>query len=730
MKPKYCSIDLEFTGFDPEKEQILEIGFAFFDIGKNGFEVTETWSQVFKPSIEVHPKILGLTGITQEEIDVAPNIADHRDFLSEKLHDAILVAHNPTLDVKFLEMAGVKLSGKTIDSLELVQFLLPTHHSYNLENLMHYFGIEHKDSHRALADCLSTISLVEKMVGIHSSFSEQLKSNLHGIVSKADFTWAPLLQLDFQTNINQVNDSLSHEEFADNELKEFSLPITIDKDHYLHESRVANTLRKQDGKWLLVMQNKKEVMRLWQAGLVEGVFQAKDLFDSDAFNKFVETATSPEELRFILKIFVWLETNWQTTTVLDLNLSFFGGQFKSFITGSKIQASDEKVLACDYDTLLALSENKIELNRKVLICELQNFEKFLTSGSRSKMSWNYFNYILKSVYNPETEYGNKNYKDEVIQAMASVDLFFGLVQLILRQNLKQLDYISLDDLESLYGVFYNRLNQAAQSLSGRLSALGGEVGSDSVVRLGDNLSEFFKLEENYVKWIELTEDNAILHSQPIEIKGLVRDLLRPYQDHGFTDTLIQKHLLFYFAERLGLDTEIVSGINDFRNLSIDQVRLDINSPVNVLANLAQTSSPLAIVFLNTAKVKSFYKDHYLELGKHFRVLAQDYSGSGNKIFRNFRIFPNALLLATSAFINRQEYRASSGAVLYLDWPEIDSTQPYIKSLVKIYEQKFPKLLEILTFSSFILNLKQLSGQDLPKIYLSEAAEENFVKSSA
>ena len=83
MTKKYCSIDLEFTGFDPEKEQILEIGFAFFEAGKNGFEVTETWSQVFKPTIEVHPKILGLTGITQAEIDSAPSIADHRDFLSE-----------------------------------------------------------------------------------------------------------------------------------------------------------------------------------------------------------------------------------------------------------------------------------------------------------------------------------------------------------------------------------------------------------------------------------------------------------------------------------------------------------------------------------------------------------------------------------------------------------------------------------------------------------------------
>ncbi len=384
MNQKYCSIDLEFTGFDPEKEQILEIGFAFFDVSDEGLVATESWSQVFKPTIEVHQKILGLTGITQEEIDAAPSIGEFKDFLSEKLQDAIIVAHNPTLDIKFLELAGVKLSGKSIDTLELVQFLLPTHHSYNLENLMHYFGIAHKDSHRALADCLSTISLLEKMIAIHNSFSDDLKTELREFLDKGQFEWASLLNLKISNHTIEANDSLSHDQLADDKLISLDQEVIIDDKHFLHESRVANSLQDQDGRWLLVMQSKQEVIKLWQAGLVEGVFETKDLFDKENFEQFKFSAQSSEEYRFILKILVWLHTNWQTKTILDLNLSFFGGQFKN--------ASDPVTMGFIFSD--ALAGNGTELVRGVLDAMGRDFK--LAGGAASddmqfKKTYQYFN---------------------------------------------------------------------------------------------------------------------------------------------------------------------------------------------------------------------------------------------------------------------------------------------------------------------------------------------------
>ncbi|QQS22861.1 hypothetical protein IPM19_04530 [bacterium] len=719
MNKKYCSIDLEFTGFDPEKEQILEIGFAFFDVTDSGLRVGETWSQVFKPTIEVHQKILGLTGITQEEIDTAPSIGEFKDFLTEKLQGATLVAHNPTLDIKFLEMAGVKLSGEFIDTLELVQFILPTHHSYNLENLMHYFGIEHKDSHRALADCLSTISLLEKMVAIHNNFSDQLKSELAEFLDKGNFSWRQLLELKITHKDFESNDSLSRSELAEDELESLGEVITIDSKHHLHESRVAKTLQKEEGRWLLAMRSKQEVLKLWQAGLVEGVFETKDLFDAESFKQFKASAQTPEEYRFILKILVWLHTNWQTKTILDLNLSFFGGQFKTFICGGDYKASDARIIASDFRTLLVLAEDNLEPDRKLQICDLQRFEYFITHNSTERISWYSFNYVLKSIYNPETDLGQSKYKRDVIESLSSTDLFFGLVQITLRKNLKDLEYISMSDLEEKYGVFYNRLQQAASNLAAKLQSLSNAKGFEGVQKLTNDLNSFFKSEENLVKWIELSDENVVLHSQPIEIKEMAANLMSSFKAVRFTDTLVQKDLLFYLAERLGLDTEIVNNIKNYVRIDKEPIEFDLNNPREIFEQLGDSSFPVVVVFPGPNGAKSFYKDHFADLSGSYRLFAQEYSGSGNKIFRNFRIFPNALLLATSQFINKQRYSAPSGTVIYLTWPKTDEQHPYIRSLLANYSESYPELVKILNLNDFIFNLKQLSGHKLPRVLVSK-----------
>src|SRR3954471_24494707 len=90
----YCSLDIETSGFDPLTNEILEVGFAFFQVSssgkatadKKGYElkVLEEWTQVFKPTKPVSPQILGLTGISQKELDEAPQFSEYRDFIQEK----------------------------------------------------------------------------------------------------------------------------------------------------------------------------------------------------------------------------------------------------------------------------------------------------------------------------------------------------------------------------------------------------------------------------------------------------------------------------------------------------------------------------------------------------------------------------------------------------------------------------------------------------------------------
>ncbi len=714
-KLQYCSIDLEFTGFDPETEQILEIGFAFFDVTKDGLVIGEKWSQVFKPTIDVHPKILGLTGISQKEIDGAPDVSEFKEFLNEKLGKAVLVAHNPVLDVKFLEQAGIKLSGKVIDTLELVQFLLPTHHSYNLENLMHYFNLKHQDSHRALGDSISTILLLEKLMQIHSGLPDKLKLQLRKIYEQAEFEWSKLLTHPFPTSTADGADSLAQTELATDTIANFDQQIVIDPKHFLHESRVANSLHSSDQPSLLVLPDKTEVLRLWRAGLVEGIFQSADLFSAKSFAAFMKTASTQEELRFCLKVLVWQHSNWQTKTVLDLNLSFFGGQFRTFIVNESFQPATGKIAACDYETFTDLAEQDLETNRQLVICDLQRFERYLTFGSKERLSWNYFTFVVKSIYNPETSYGNEQLSTQVVDTLAAVDLFFGLVQIMLRQNTKRTDYISLSDLEVLQPVYYHRLVGAAANLSEKLKALGDNAEHERLIQLGDDLTAFFELVPNQVKWVELSDENVILHSQPIRIEQLAKNLFDKYHSVKLTNTVSKPEILLFLVERLGFNPEIAKNTND--SASLDLIDLFVND-IHDLAtseHLDNLDYPIVILFPSPAAAKDFYKQHYQSLKDRFKLYSQEYSGSGNKIFRNFRISPKSLLLATSNFVNKQKYSAPAGTLIYTKLPQVDAEQPYFQALYKEYSKKYPELEKIISENDLLLNLKQLHGAEPPKI---------------
>ena len=53
------SLDIETTGFDNERDAILEIGLVKF----RGEEILEEWSSVINPRRPIPPKITELTGI-------------------------------------------------------------------------------------------------------------------------------------------------------------------------------------------------------------------------------------------------------------------------------------------------------------------------------------------------------------------------------------------------------------------------------------------------------------------------------------------------------------------------------------------------------------------------------------------------------------------------------------------------------------------------------------------
>lgn len=721
----YCSVDLEFTGFDPSRDQILEIGFAFFKVSAdgNGFEITEKWSQVFKPSIEVHPKILGLTGITQEELDAAPEFNDYREFLQEKLGNAIILGHNPVMDVKFLEAYGIKLSGKTVDTLELVQFILPTHHSYNLENLVHYFGIKHAVAHRALGDALSTIYVLENLIQVYNQFPEELKSELQKVFNRGDFLWERLLSTKLKSKQVLSNDSLKHIESQKNNLESLDITddlIILDNNQVEHITRAALGLKKENKKYVFAVPDSSSVMRLWKDGLVHGLFRRDDTFSKSAFDTFLKQADTNEQLRFCLKIIVWLYTNWQTEVVFDLNISFFGGQFRQFIVGGEIQPNDnEQILCLDYttlDTLTRADGKSFFADRTLVVCEIQNFEKYLSTGFGTRLSWNGVLYSLKMIYNPETNFGNTKIKKAVLDALAGTDLFFSLVLMSLQKRYANNQYVGLTELDNDHPTVFNDLNKAAENLIVKLSKVISMDPTAELQRSVHFLKSFFNKEEGRVKWVTMNEENLSLHDQPVEISGEANTIMKVFHKTQFTETTTSNELLSYYVDRLGLHTEQSEFISKSNN-NFKYVIEDKTISEQELYELATTKEqPMVIVFDSPTHIKSFYNSYYSKLKEKSALFAQGYSGGGNKMFRNFAIKKNSVLLVTSEFMAKQNYVIPSQTIVFTTQPKVEVAHPYIAALLNRWKEQHLNLENLLSIAKVFAAIKKIKNNNEVSIY--------------
>lgn len=730
----YCSVDLEFTGFDPSRDQILEIGFAFFRMTEKGAEITEQWSQVFKSSIEVHPKILGLTGITQEELDAAPDFNEYREFLQEKLGDAIIVGHNPVMDVKFLEAYGLTLSGKIIDTLELVQFILPVHHSYNLENLVHYFGIKHHNAHRALGDAISTAAVLENLLRVYAGFSDKLKKELQSVASRTEFLWQQLLEVNLEKKDLEQNDSLQHLGTISN-LQSLELSaelITIDPTPDNHEARVALGLKDKPST-VFAVEDSATVMKLWKDGLVHGVFRSEDTFSKGAFEKFLKSATTPEELRFCLKVIVWLHTNWQTEVVFDLNISFFGGQFRQFIVGGTPRINSEAVLCLDYislQTLAVAEKNATDFkNRQLVIADIQNFEKFMSTGFGTRLSWSGVLYSLKLFYNPETDFGNMDVKEDVMAALVSADLFFGLVYMLLHQTFPNNQYATIEELERSHDPILNRLHRAAENLREKILVVHDKIGTTELNRTLGFLENFFQPTEGRVKWVTIDERNLSFADQPIDIADSVDKILKEFAGVRFTDYITTSELLSYLVDRLGLHTDI----SEFAKLSEHLIpsNLQVVPSVNVLTDIqlyeetAHSPLPLIIIFPDLSSVKEFYNAHYPKIKESAALFAQGYSGGGNKMFRNFSIKENSVLLVTADFMAKQNYKISAQTLIFTGLPNVERDHPYTSAVIKHWAGKHEGLISTFQLSKITFALKKLKLNRVVAIKLYNLTKNNI-----
>jgi DNA polymerase III epsilon subunit-like protein len=684
----YYSLDIETSGFDPERCEILEVGLVGFtfdtpttpsrfaghpSLKRRGFKVVEEWARVFKPQKPVSHHVLGLTGIKQKELDKGENFEDHRKFLQDKLGKATVLGHNVVFDIKFLEKFGIKFSGLVLDTLDLAQFILPTHHSYNLENLMHLFAVPHKEAHRALADSRATVKLLEKLLGTYNGLPKETKVAVEKLAKKINAPWLPLLK----ANIAPVGStsktlSISRPKIQVQAAFDLKDQVIYTVPPFAEWQEVLDQLISHTNEpLLLVLPKQHDVLSLWKTGLARGIFLPRFTVSSQKLKAFLaKEFLTPEEARFLMKVLVWQAGNWQKECILDMNLSFFGGQFKDQVCGQEFPKDfSERVLCCDQQTFLELKTNGFTRGRTVAIAGLGEFERNITATIGQKNSLGYVNYLLKTVYDPQTNLGRADAKAPVTKALADVDLFFGLAgALLLKLNSGYGNVVI--DANILNSFEHQKIRQAAEHFCQKLLEAGKELGLLELENFSGQLRSFFLEREGYVKWIEISETKCVFFNLPLDIAPLVKKALAGCEKVCFLESLRHPLVLDYFSNRLGLQKLTVDALpivvkkNFTGKISgaVKSIAGKKSSPGVIMGALPEPegleklltgrSVPAALIMETPVQVSGFYQKYYLSLGKKIFLAAQSQSGGVNKLFRNFSIRKNSLLIITEQAVLR------------------------------------------------------------------------------
>ena len=160
----YVVLDLETTGFSAARDAIIDLGAAHIVDG----EVVEEFSQLVNPDRPVSYRITQLTGISNDMLDGQPLIGDVLPEFLDQLGSNVLLGHNITFDLGFLNhnaqlVVGRPLPNDYMDTMRLSRKLFPQERTHKLEALIRRFHIADTEEHRGLSDAIQTAQCYEYM---------------------------------------------------------------------------------------------------------------------------------------------------------------------------------------------------------------------------------------------------------------------------------------------------------------------------------------------------------------------------------------------------------------------------------------------------------------------------------------------------------------------------------------------------------------------------------------
>ena len=151
-KASYVVFDFETTGLSARYNKIIEFGAVKIEHGI----ITHRMDLLVNPGVHIPDKISSITNITDQMVKDSPKIDVAIDQIMDFIGDSLLVTHNASFDIAFLNQALIDLGREPIkngvvDTLTLSQYIFPESRSHRLGSLCRNFEVEYdeKSAHRA-----------------------------------------------------------------------------------------------------------------------------------------------------------------------------------------------------------------------------------------------------------------------------------------------------------------------------------------------------------------------------------------------------------------------------------------------------------------------------------------------------------------------------------------------------------------------------------------------------
>lgn len=173
-KKNFAFIDIETTGLNVMKHEILEIGCV---LATPSLELIEKFDiKIRAENIScADPAALKVIRYSEKDWEGSLPLKEAMDFFSQKVKDCIMVGQNVSFDFQFIEYAFLKaglsnpMHYHRVDTFSIAWAKLNknkdvTHLS--LRELCKYFDIKNNRPHSALSDAYATFLLYKKLMDI------------------------------------------------------------------------------------------------------------------------------------------------------------------------------------------------------------------------------------------------------------------------------------------------------------------------------------------------------------------------------------------------------------------------------------------------------------------------------------------------------------------------------------------------------------------------------------